>query len=112
MNSIRVWLNDVPALLPSGPVLEKKEGARLAVSHVAQPHKLRLDPPALMLPGELLTSSTITKTVRIHNESLCDAHVNWTCPQSKLTLAVRPEILTVGKTLFSFISCWCTGIAV
>ena len=89
-------MDDIPKLLPSGVVLEPYDALHMKLTHLAQPHQIKLEPPALVVPGEVVCGYTISKTVKIINDSLSSANVKWTCPASDLKFSIRPESFTVG----------------
>ena len=90
-------MDDIPAVLPSGVVLERYDALHITLTHLAQPHQIKLDPPALVIPGEHVAGNMVSKTVKIVNESLSATNVNWTWPEGDLKFCVHPQSLTVGE---------------
>ena len=97
-------MDDIPAVLPSGVVLERYDALHITLTHLAQPHQIKLDPPALVIPGEHVAGNMVSKTVKIVNESLSATNVNWTWPEGDLKLCVHPQSLTVGKNFIHELS--------
>ncbi|XP_063687721.1 deleted in lung and esophageal cancer protein 1-like isoform X2 [Bolinopsis microptera] len=95
-NMARLWVDDIPAMLPSGIVLERFDALHITLTHLTQPHQIKLDPPALVIPGENVVGNMVSKTVKIVNESLSDTNVRWSWPEGDLKVCVHPESLTVG----------------
>ena len=95
----RLWVDDIPAMLPSGIVLERFDALHITLTHLTQPHQIKLDPPALVIPGENVVGNMVSKTVKIVNESLSDTNVRWSWPEGDLKVCVHPESLSVGMLI-------------